>query len=68
MDTAKFRQMIVDAGAEFVGVFGNKVRFCDAETGAVLSLYTFSCTPENIRLTLKDTREKVPPLLPAEAE
>lgn len=66
METTKLREMITSAGAEFIGVFGDRIRFCDSDTGAVLSLWVFACTPENVALTLKDCREKVLDFAPLE--
>ena len=65
-----FRIAVENAGAEFVSVKDGCVYFRDPQTGEMLSLYCFACTAENLKLSLKDKREKVldfPPLLPTEA-
>jgi hypothetical protein len=47
-------------GATFIAVKDGCVSFSDDGSGdAVISLYCFACTPENIHLSLKNAREPV---------
>jgi hypothetical protein len=65
----QFRIVIENAGAEYRGIKDGYVFFLDPQSMAMLSLYQFACTPENVRLGLKEAREKVldfPPLMPTE--
>lgn len=52
------RELVERAGAEFVGVQDGAVLFRDRDGGALLKLYSFACTLENIRLSLKNARER----------
>jgi hypothetical protein len=64
-----YREIIEREGCEFLGVENGCVAFRDPQTGLRLSLYTFSCDEECVRLTLKNTRTPTvdfPPLLPTE--
>ena len=63
-----YKTLVESAGATFIAVKDGCVFFRDGE-GPTLSLYSFACTPENIRLCLKNAREPVvgfEPLLPTE--
>lgn len=65
-----YRQIINGAGGKFISMQENTVFFWDERESRVLSLYVWAVTPENVALTLKDTRERVlgfPPLLPSES-
>ncbi len=65
-----YKTLVEGAGAQFIDVRGNVVRFRDPETGTLLSLYTFALRSiEDVRLALKSVREPVvpfDPLLPTE--
>jgi hypothetical protein len=61
------KKVIKQAGADFEGVDDNSVTFRDPMTGKRLTLYTSACTLVNVRLSLKNLRERVndfPPLVP----
>jgi hypothetical protein len=64
-----YRELVEQAGAEFIGVERNSVLFRDGD-GPTLTLYTFACrSVEDVALALKGAREKrldFPPLLPRE--
>jgi len=69
--TSDYKATVESAGAHFISndVSRNTVFFWNEDKTRVLSLYTHACTPENVRLTLKDAREPVvdfEPLLPTE--
>jgi hypothetical protein len=53
-----FRQTVERAGAEYRGIKDGCVFFLDPQSMAMLSLYQFAWTPENIRLSLKSARER----------
>lgn len=53
------RSTIEDAGAEYLGIRGDSVSFRDPESDAVCTLYIFAATRVNVRLSLKEAREKV---------
>lgn len=53
-----FRIIVENAGAEFRGIQNGAVIFVDPQSMAMLSLYCFACTPENVRLSLKNARER----------
>lgn len=56
---ANFRELIEQAGAEFVAVRGESVFFLDPVSGKSLSLYTWACRSlADIELALKSAREK----------
>jgi hypothetical protein len=52
------RQLVERAGADFIGIQDGAVLFRDRDGGSLLKLYVFACTIENIRLSLKNARER----------
>jgi len=66
-----YKQIVEDGGGKFISAHPaqNTVYFYDETETRVLSLYLSALTIENVRLALKDARERVcdfPPLLPTE--
>lgn len=54
-----YKAIIEAEGCEFLGLENGVVRFRDPLSGLRLSLYTFCCDAETVRLTLKNTRTPV---------
>lgn len=52
------RETIEECGGEYIGIRGSSVLFREKSTDEICSLYLFSCTRENIALSLKACREK----------
>jgi len=55
-----YETTIEAAGAEYIGVRDGVVTFRCRESDAVLKLYAFAVTPENVSLALKAAREPQP--------
>jgi hypothetical protein len=53
-----FRLTVERAGAEYRGIKDGCVFFLDPQSMALLSLYEFACTGDNVRLSLKSARER----------
>jgi hypothetical protein len=71
MNLSDYKATIEAAGGKFISadMARNTVFFWDETETKVLSLYLSACTPENVRLSLKNLREPVvdfEPLLPTE--
>jgi hypothetical protein len=61
----RIRAIIEFAGGEYVGIRGDSVCFRDPVSDTTMTLYLSALSVENIKLSLKDSREKVltvPPL------
>ena len=55
-----YRELIEQAGAEFLAVRGGCVFFSDPVSGKSLSLYVFACrSVQDVELSLKGAREKI---------
>jgi hypothetical protein len=54
-----FRQSVEAAGGHFLGVCDGVVHFAAAPGQKELTLYAFSCTRENVSLSLKAFRENL---------
>jgi hypothetical protein len=60
MNTEQIRNLVERAGAVYVGITGESVRFAAQPGGQVISLYVFACrSVEDVRLGLKAERERL---------
>ena len=54
-----FRNVVEQSGGVFIRLKNNVVHFSSGPGEEVLSLYSFACTPANVKLTLKAHREEL---------